>query len=224
MKWLSILLMIFSVQAQATHIGNENIKKSDLTQFDLPLLIGDWYLLNQTPEAGGQDFIAIKLTLESDYTFQINIQKKDYSVEQWDGHFSADDDTLVLGSDSAQPQIYDYDSNHNILDLNGIRFTKVLPNTLAGVWSSESLAGHGLEANDIAKMDLVLQPNFIFLFKVISETGEQVVHKGVFYTEDDHLVLLYAEGEHDTTYILKNDKLTIESEGGDMFAVLNRIQ
>jgi hypothetical protein len=73
-------------------------------------------------------------------------------------------------------------------------------------------------------MDLVLQPDFVFTFRVANESGEEAIHQGVYYTEGDHLVLLYEDGEHDTRYTLNSDVLTLEGEEGGMYAVLNRIR
>lgn len=111
-----------------------------------------------------------------------------------------------------------------MLNLNGVTFTKGLPNALAGIWSSAQLSGEGMIANQINKMDLILQPDFVFMFRVTSEDGDESVKKGVYYTEGNHLVLLYENGEHDTTYVLDTDQLTLQEESGEMLAVLNRVR
>ncbi|OIQ26375.1 hypothetical protein [uncultured Vibrio sp.] len=220
MKWIVVLLacVSFSVLSQTS---NNN---KDLTQFDLPFLLGDWYLVNPDPKNSSDNFIAIKLSLNSNYSFQIDIQKKDYSVDHWEGLYAANDDTIILGLNTDEPQVYNYSGNHNLLNMNGVMFTKALPNALAGMWSSESLSGDDLLASNVSQMDIILQPDFVFLFRVINEEGVENVHKGVYYTEDDHLVLLYEKGEHETRYTLNNDRLTLEADEGGMFAVLNRIR
>jgi hypothetical protein len=86
------------------------------------------------------------------------------------------------------------------------------------------VSGDDKHAQDIARMDLILQPDFVFTFRVSSSEGSEAIHSGVYYTEDDHIVLLYQDGEHDATYTLDQDELTLEVEDGDMFAVLNRIR
>ncbi|MDF5596606.1 hypothetical protein P3735_26310, partial [Vibrio parahaemolyticus] len=78
-------------------------------------------------------------------------------------------------------------------------------------------------ANNINQMDLILQPDFVFMFRVSNEEGDESIKQGVFYTEDEFLVLLYENGEHGTTYKLNKDELTIEDSNGDMYAVLNRV-
>ncbi|MDA9556091.1 hypothetical protein N9R79_01125 [Vibrio sp.] len=220
-KWFLIFLACMSFSAWSSgkvekHVG--------LSQFDLPFLIGDWYLINPSPENSSEQFRAIKLTLTSDYNFSIDIQKLDYSVDHWEGLFTADNETIILGIESNDPQAYRYEGNHNLLNLNGVTFTKALSNTLAGVWSSESLTGDDLSASNISSMDLVLQPDFVFSFRVMNNTGEEVVHRGVYYTENDNLVLLYENGEQETTYTLKSNQLTLEGQDSDMYAVMNRIQ
>ena len=99
-----------------------------------------------------------------------------------------------------------------------------LPNALAGIWSSAELSGSDLRASNIQKMDLVLQPDFVFMFRVSDETGDEIIQRGVYYTEGDQLVLLYEDGEHGTRYTLNSDVLTLEGEESDMYAVLNRIR
>ncbi|MCA3986882.1 hypothetical protein JKP12_13540 [Vibrio vulnificus] len=222
MKWLLTLLAaltLSSVYAQDT-----STKSADLTYFDTPLLIGDWYLVNPNVEESREDFRAIKLTLNSKYEFQIDIQKRDYSIDHWEGIYTANEDTIILGLNTDEPQVYQYESNHNMLNLNGVTFTKGLPNALAGIWSSAQLSGEGMIANQINKMDLILQPDFVFMFRVTSEDGDESVKKGVYYTEGNHLVLLYENGEHDTTYVLDTDQLTLQEESGEMLAVLNRVR
>ncbi len=78
-------------------------------------------------------------------------------------------------------------------------------------------------ANNINQMDLILQPDFVFMFRVSNEEGEEAVKQGVFYTEGEHLVLLYENGEHGTRYTLNQNELTIQDSNGDMYAVLNRV-
>ncbi|EGR0207881.1 hypothetical protein FMH16_15150 [Vibrio vulnificus] len=222
MKWLLTLLAaltLSSVYAQDT-----STKSADLTYFDTPLLLGDWYLVNPNVEESREDFRAIKLTLNSKYEFQIDIQKRDYSIDHWEGIYTANEDTIILGLNTDEPQVYQYESNHNMLNLNGVTFTKGLPNALAGIWSSAQLSGEGMIANQINKIDLILQPDFVFMFRVTSEDGDESVKKGVYYTEGNHLVLLYENGEHDTTYVLDTDQLTLQEESGEMLAVLNRVR
>ncbi len=219
MKWFFILLSFFCLSVFA----GENTKEDDLSHFDTPFLIGDWYLMNPRPDESAENFRAIKLSLGSDYTFSIDIQKKDYSVDHWEGMYNANEDTIVLGLNTDEPQIYAYRNNHNTLDLNGVTFTKGLSNALAGIWSSSHVSGDGLMANNINHMVLILQPDFVFLFRVSNEAGEESVKQGVFYTEDEYLVLLYENGEQGTTYKLKENELTIQDSSGDMYAVLNRV-
>ncbi|CAH1608549.1 MULTISPECIES: hypothetical protein [Vibrio] len=219
MKWFIILLSFccYSVSSAETN------KEDELSHFDTPFLIGDWYLMNPNPEDSAENFRAIKLTLGSNYTFSIDIQKKDYSIDHWEGLYNANEDTIVLGLNTDEPQIYAYQNNHNTLDLNGVTFTKGLSNALAGIWSSSHVAGDGMLANNINQMDLILQPDFVFMFRVANESGEESVKQGVFYTEGEHLVLLYENGEHGTRYKLNQNELTIEDSSGEMYAVLNRV-
>jgi hypothetical protein len=221
MKWFFILLSFFCFSVYSTDSSRE--REEELSHFDTPFLIGDWYLLNPNPGESAENFRAIKLSLGSDYMFSIDIQKKDYSVDHWEGLYNVNEDTIVLGLNTNEPQVYAYQNNHNTLDLNGVTFTKGLSNALAGIWTSTYISGEGLAASKINHMDLILQPDFVFLFRVSNEAGQESVKQGVFYTEDQYLVLLYENGEHGTTYKLNKNELTIEDPNGDMYAVLNRV-
>ncbi|MDN3610073.1 hypothetical protein ACODM8_14625 [Vibrio ostreicida] len=220
MKWFTFLFACFSLAAFANEIRDNR----DLTQFDQPFLLGDWYLVNPNPEQSEENFLAIKLSLDSNYSFKIDIQKRDYSVDHWEGGYAANDDTLILGVNTSEPQIYDYSSNHNMLNLNGVTFTKALSNSLAGMWSSDQLGGEDIVHSKVQQVDLILQPDFVFMFRVSNDQGDEAVHKGVYYTEGEHLVLLYEHGEHETKYSLNSDILTLEMEEGSMYAVLNRVR
>lgn len=220
MKCLSIFLIFCSFSV----LSGPSRDNNDLTHFDQPFLLGDWYFLNPKADTETDSFLAVRLTLASDYSFSIDIQKPDYSIENWSGLFAVDEETLILGFNSDEPQVYEYQSNHHKLNLNGVLFTKALSNGLAGIWSSVTVSGDDKQAKNINQMDLILRPDFLFTFRVRSDTGKEAIHNGVYYTENDRLVLLYQNGEHDTTYTLTEDELTLEVEDGDMFAVLNRIR
>ncbi|GAK83222.1 WD40 repeat [Vibrio ponticus] len=223
MRWIGILLACFSFSAWSS--SATGAKQSDiLSYFDHPFLLGDWYLVNPDPENSKENYIAIKLTLDSKFNFAIDIQKKDYTIDRWEGMYTANEDTIILGLNTDHPQVYGYASNHNMLNLNGVMFRKALSNSLAGMWSSQHLAGDDLMASEVDRMDLILQPDFVFLFKVSNPDGDEAVRRGVYFTEGEHLVLLYENGEHNTRYKLNRDTLTIESNEGGMFAVLNRIR
>lgn len=79
MKWILLFLSCLSFAAfgsEVTPNGQQSKSDSNLSHFDLPLLLGDWYLMNPDPEQGTENFRAIKLTLDSNYSFTIDIQKK----------------------------------------------------------------------------------------------------------------------------------------------------
>ncbi|MFG0606107.1 hypothetical protein ACF8CX_10315 [Vibrio mimicus] len=223
MKWMFTFVMSLLFTASSPVLSASKGERADLTQFDQPLLLGDWYLLNPNPEQSSENFRVIKLSLASDYHFSIDIQKKDYSVDHWNGDYSADDKTMILGLDSSDPQTYQYENNHHQLTLNGVTFTKGLPNTLAGNWSSDKINNPQGEDFENSLIQLTLQPDFVFLFHIVNPNGHEATHRGVYYTEGNRLVLLYAEGEHDTRYVLDEDQLTLEIDDS-MTVVMNRVQ
>ncbi|WP_182288628.1 hypothetical protein [Vibrio spartinae] len=219
MKWyVAILSFVCSGSGfSASH-------KSDLTQFDFPFLIGEWYLMNPDPEDPHQDFMSIHLTLSSSYTFAVQVKKRDSSIEYWEGGYTASQDTLMLGTHTIEPQIYTYQTTHNRLMLNGVTFFKALSRTLVGYWQSEYLSGTEVGVVGVTQIQLILQPDFLFFIRSIDEQGNEAVHRGVYYTENDHLVLLYDQGEHDTRFQVSADQLTVNFENGAMVAVLNRVE
>ncbi|HHI5409224.1 TPA: hypothetical protein ACPXMY_000633 [Vibrio metoecus] len=224
MKWIFtfVISILFTASSTVLSANTTPGSRADLTQFDQPLLLGDWYLLNPNPEQSSENFRVIKLSLASDYQFSIDIQKKDYSVDHWNGDYSADEKTIILGLDSSDPQVYQYENNHHLLTLNGVTFTKGLPNTLAGNWSSNQIEGMEQDV-DHSLIQLTLQPDFVFSFHIVNPNGHEATHRGVYYTEGNRLVLLYSEGEHDTRYVLDQDQLTLEIDDG-MTVVMNRVQ
>jgi hypothetical protein len=196
----------------------------DLTQFDYPLLVGDWYLL-KTNSGIEQDFAAIRLTLSSSYTFTIQVQNRDDSIGYWEGKYSVDQNTITLGIQSLTPQSYSYVMTHNRLMLNGVIFYKAFSNTLVGYWQSQSLSGHEHGDVGVTKIELVLQPDFVFLIRSCDEQGNEVIHEGVYYTENNHLVFLYEQGEHDARFELdSDDQMILNLEDGAMLAVLTRVR
>ncbi len=52
MKWFIILLSVccFSVSSAETN------KEDELSHFDTPFLIGDWYLMNPNPDDSSENF------------------------------------------------------------------------------------------------------------------------------------------------------------------------
>jgi hypothetical protein len=215
-----LLLIVLVVTIPFSVVASE----PQAQRFDYPFLLGEWYITNSDPESPTENFRAIRLNFDSNYYFTIDIQKKDYSVEHWEGTYNASNDTVVLGLNTPTPQVYAYQTTHNKLNLNGITFIKALPEPIAGIWSSEVLSGDDLMASNVAKLDLILQPDFVFMFRSSGQTGVESIKQGVYYIENDKLVLLYEDGETQSNYSLVEDKLTLSGEGADMYAELSRIR
>ncbi|GAD81383.1 hypothetical protein [Vibrio ezurae] len=192
--------------------------------FDYPFILGEWYISNVEPDTNQDNFLAIRLRLNSNYSFSIDIQKRDYSIEHWEGMYNASNDTIILGLDTSTPQVYSYKTTHNRLNLNGITFRKALSAPLAGVWSSQRLAGDDLQASNVQKIDLILQPDFVFMSRSSGMNGEESIKRGIYYIEDEHIVLLYENGETQSSYNLKDDTLTLLGAGTDMYAELARVR
>jgi hypothetical protein len=215
--------MVFSSSLSATS-AEITRPKSDLTQFDYPFLLGDWYLINPNPAEGHAEFLAIRLHIASNYQFAIEIQNKDQSVNYWQGDYSLSRDTLVLGLNTDSPQFYNYSANHNQLMLNGIQFSKGYPSALIGRWKSAEIRGDDILASNVSTVSLTLQPDFMFLFMSESVDGNLAAYQGVYYYEGNSLVLLYEKGEHNSRYKIENNNLILESDDFDMYAVMNKVE
>lgn len=211
----------YSVSATSAEIIKN---RTDITQFDFPFMLGDWYLINPSPDEGHVDFLAIRLHISSDYQFAIEIQNKDLSVHYWQGDYSLSSDTLVLGLNSETPQTYSYLASHNQLMLNGIQFSKGYPSALVGRWKSEEIRGDDILASNVSTVSLTLQPDFMFLFMSESDDGNLAAYQGIYYYEGEHLVLIYEKGEHNSKYKVDNNTLTLEGAGFDMYTVMNRVE
>lgn len=220
---LTCCTLVFSVSVRATNAEIDN-NKIDLTQFDYPFLLGDWFLINPEPEKGHSDFLAIRLHIASDYQFAIEIQNKDQSTNYWQGSYSLSNDTLILGLDTVMPQTYSYSANHNHLVLNGIPFVKGYSPELIGRWKSAEIKGADILASNVSHVSLTLQPDFMFLFMSESADGNLAAYQGIYYYEGENLVLMYEKGEHNSRYKVENNTLTLEGMGFDMYTVMNRVE
>ncbi|CAM3578803.1 hypothetical protein VA7868_04386 [Vibrio aerogenes CECT 7868] len=219
-KYFILLCLVFS--GQVTGIQKD---KQDLTQFDFPFLIGDWHLVNTLSGSGNdaEDYLSIRLQLKSSYMFAVQIHKKDSSVEYWEGDYTADGNTLTLGAKTLTPQVYSYSATHNQLMLNGVIFYKALSRALVGVWESHQISGYERTDTGVEQLQLILQPDFIFSIRVQNDRGKEVVHQGVYYTESDHLVFLFEDGEHDAKFELEANQMVLNLEDGAILATLKRI-
>ncbi|PKF50753.1 hypothetical protein [Enterovibrio nigricans] len=215
-KLLSLALVIFFLATP--------VKSQDLTQLDFPLLIGDWYWFSsdQSTSASGENaYKAINISFNSDFRFSVKLLKRDGSVEEAVGVYDLDESTLVLSDDYGETQRHFYKLNHNQLSLQGAQFTKVLPNNLSGTWHSNVISGKDVDER-VSDLALVLRPDFLFSVKVSGVEGRSVTHRGVYYLEDDHLVLIYRGGQQDSVFELQADTLKLSNNQFGMEAVLER--
>lgn len=221
MKIFIVILACVSFGIASSELSRD---KADLTQFDHPFLLGDWYLVNPFPDESADDFLVIRLHISSAYTFALEIQKQDNSSEYWAGGYSVSSNTLILGTENETQQVYNYDVNHNQLSLNGIRFSKGYHSGLIGSWTSETIDGEDILASKVSKMNLTLQPDFMFLFMAESQDGNLAAYQGIYYFEGDNLVLMYEKGEQNSRYSIERGQLTLQSEDFDMLTVLNKVK
>lgn len=217
-KWLCLFSVFFSLSMPA--------KASDLTQFDFPLLLGDWYWFSpDQQEAEGEDnqYKAINISFNSDYRFNVKLLKRDGTVEEANGYYDLDESTLVLNDDQGESQHHEYKLNHNQLMLRGAKFTKILPNNLSGAWYSDVIQGNDVD-DGVAELALMLRPDFLFSVRVSGTEGQSITHRGVYILEDDRLVLIYRGGQQDSQFELDADTLTLTNNQFGMEAVLKRQQ
>ncbi|MGO1296616.1 MAG: hypothetical protein ACTMIA_04815 [Vibrio sp.] len=222
MKWLFCVIFSFGMVVTPFSVAHQN-DQHDLTYFDHPFLLGDWYFVNPHPEQTPDGYRSIYVQLRSDYHFQIDVKKQDHSVQHWQGLFSASDDTLQFQFNSGEKHNYAYQSSHNTLYMNGLYFYKALPRELAGQWTSQNVKNIEKRNNHaIDRIDLLIKPDFVFSFRSVNHQGGETEHQGVFYIEQNHLVLMYENGQHDAKYSVNKDIMTLNMENGALLATLSR--
>ena len=222
MKWLRCVILSLWVMVTPFSWAHQD-GQHDITYFDHPFLLGDWYFINPHPEDTPEGYRSIHVQLRSDYRFQIDVKKQDHSVQHWQGHFSANDEALQFQFTNGEKHNYAYQGSHNTLYMNGLYFYKALPRELAGQWKSDdvkNLEAQGKHAVD--HIELLIKPDFVFLFRSVTSQGDETVHQGVFYIEQNHFVFMYEHGQHDAKYSLHNDTMTLDMENGSLLATLSR--
>lgn len=199
------------------------VSAQDLTQFDFPFLLGDWYWFSpdQSETDSGSDYKAINISFSSDYSFKVKLLARNGHVQQASGVYDLDDTTLVLFDSEGDTQYHGYQLNHYQLELRGTTFTKLLPYDLSGSWVSRDIQGIDVGDN-VSEMSLVLRSDFIFTMKVFGKEGRSITHNGVYILEDNHLVLIYRGGQQDSVFALEDDILTLSHVHFDMEARLQR--
>ncbi|MGO2341216.1 hypothetical protein [Vibrio litoralis] len=218
MKSLIVLLSSLALGAAAF----ESPKKYDMFLFDNPFLIGQWHVINPAPETIPEDFLSITLELESNYQFGIQIQRKDRTVHSWSGEYSIDDSEIVLGVESESPQTYQYTVNPNQLLLNGVAFSKTVPEHLSGYWRSTEVRGSDVESSFVSDIDLVLYPNFYFSIQSFTSKGSNKYRDGIYYIEDNYIYFIYNDGEQASQYALNSQQLVLSSQDADMYIAFQR--
>ncbi|MDD1791662.1 hypothetical protein LRP50_00780 [Enterovibrio sp. ZSDZ42] len=216
-KWISLMIVVISVSMP--------VKAQDLTQFDFPLLIGDWYWFSPDQQQDNTNeettYKAINISFGSDYRFDVKLLKSDGEIEEAEGFYDLDENTLVLNDDFGDSQQHEYKLSHNQLKLKGAKFTKILPHNLSGAWFSDVIGGKDVDER-VDELALMLRPDFLFSVRVSGKQGQQVTHRGVYFLENDHLVLIYRGGQQDSQFELDSNTLTLTNTQFGMEAVLRR--
>ncbi|HBV76013.1 MULTISPECIES: hypothetical protein [Vibrio] len=218
MKSLVMLLSCLTLGASAF----ETPKKYDMQLFDLPFLIGQWKVINPSPETIPDDFLSISLSLESNYLFDIRIERKDRTIDSWQGEYKADRQDIILGINSETPQHYTYDVNANQLYLNGVAFQKVQPQYLSGFWKSTEVKGQDVVSSLVSNIDLTLYPNFYFSIQSYNAKGRHKYRDGIYYIEDNFIYFVYNDGEQSSQYIIDSNRLVLSSSETDMHITFQR--
>ncbi|MFV0575341.1 MAG: hypothetical protein ACK5NC_08035 [Vibrio sp.] len=223
-KVLVVMLTCLSCAFWSNYLlAVESPKRQDIFLFEKPFLIGKWYVENPDPHFFPQNFHSITLVLASDYSFHIQLVNKDNSVLVWAGKYNATDDVLVIGSDSENPQQYQYSVNANQLIVNGVPFAKLSPKNLTGYWRSTEVRGSDIASSSLSHIDLVLYPNFYFSIQSSNKNGNNKYRDGVYYTEDNHIFFLYNDGEQASQYSLSTNNLILTSPDEDMYIDFRRL-
>ncbi|CED71466.1 putative exported protein [Aliivibrio wodanis] len=220
MKPMILLILLFLISPFVSNATVE-IKQKSLTYFENPFLIGDWYFL----KPGVENNEVLHISLSSSHKFLIEvIEISSNKVESWRGRFEISQDSIRFEGEGEldESQVYHYGVNHNRLYLNGVEFFKVVPEKIIGSWNSRLLSGEDIMASNVKSLNLKLGSDFIFLLNVVSESGKTNQHIGYYYFEGEDLVLLYEEGEQESTFHIEEDQLEMKNEQFGMYALLVR--
>lgn len=212
---VSMLLVSLTGTAQA---------KADLTEFDYPLLLGDWYWFSNTEEgveSEGSSYRAMNIKFKSDYHYVIRLLQVDGNVEEWSGIYDIDESTVTFRSRGQPEQQHTYMLSYNQFLLDGARFTKLAPEHLAGNWRSSRISGQDV-GDAVTQLSLSLRPDFLFSAEVSGKNGKKIEHRGIYYIEDDQIVLIYEDGQHDSQFRLGSNTLTLTNKLFGMEAIMQR--
>lgn len=220
MKLIMLTVLLFFIFPFASNAKVE-LESNSLTYFENPFLIGDWYFFK--PDHVENDYDVLHIELNSDNEFRIEmIEIASNSAEEWKGTFNISQDSIRFEGEGEAAQVYNYQVSHNRLYLNGVEFFKVVPDRMIGSWNSKLVSGEDIMASNVESLNLKLRSDFVFLLEIISETGKKNQQVGYYYFEDNDLVLLYEEGEQESTFIIKEDVFELKNEQFGMYALLQR--
>ncbi|HIF9357008.1 TPA: lipocalin family protein [Photobacterium damselae] len=216
-----ILMIIVMMITSSLSLANN---KHDITEFDYPFLLGDWYWFSPSDdgvESDGVHYRAMNIKFKSTYQFMLRMLKADGSVDEWVGTYDIDESSVTLFANGHPEQSHSYMLSYNQFILDGARFTKLAPENLPGNWRSSQLSGKDIH-QEIEELSLSLRPDFLFSAEVSDKEGKTKQHQGVYYLEDNNIVLMYETGQHSSEFQLASDTLTLTNTDFGMEAVMLR--
>lgn len=220
MKLIMLTVLLFFTFPFASNAKVE-FENNSLTYFENPFLIGDWYFFK--PDHVENDYDVLHITLNSDNQFKIEmIEIASNSAEEWKGTFDISQDSIRFEGEGEVAQVYNYQVSHNRLYLNGVEFFKVVPDRMIGSWNSKLVSGEDIMASNVESLNLKLRSDFVFLLEIISETGKKNQQVGYYYFEDNDLVLLYEDGEQESTFMINDGTFELKNEQFGMYALLQK--
>ncbi|MGF1732328.1 lipocalin family protein [Photobacterium kasasachensis] len=203
---------------------SSHLYADDLTEFDYPLLLGDWYWFSNTDDgvdSEGTSYRAMNIKFKSSYRFVIRLLQVDGTVEEWDGKYDIDETTLTFLAKGQPEQQHSYMLSYNQFLLDGARFTKLAPENLPGNWRSSRISGNDV-GDGVSELSISLRPDFLFSAEVSGSNGKKKEHQGIYFIEDDRIVLIYEDGQHDSQFLLGSDTLTLTNKQFGMEAIMRR--
>ncbi|MDX1301733.1 lipocalin family protein [Photobacterium sp.] len=196
----------------------------DLTEFDYPLLLGDWYWFSTTEkgvESEGANYRAMNIKFKSSYNFVIRLLRVDGTVDEWDGKYDIDETNINFLAKGQDEQQHSYMLSYNQFILDGARFTKLAPDNLPGEWRSSNISGKDVDEG-IEQLSISLRPDFLFSAEVSNSEGKKKEHRGIYYLEGDHIVLIYEDGQQESQFLLGTDTLILTNKQFGMEATFQR--
>lgn len=211
MKKLFILFMTLTLSF--TIAAKENIleENRDIEEFDHPLLLGDWTMI----ESQNVEGYSFDVSFNDNYVYTINMVENFVKFKET-GYYKIEDDKILLESNDFENKktVLSMYFNHEKMMLNNIYFQKEAPNKILGGWSSTEV-GSVSGKPPIEHFEIDFYDNFLFETRSSKKNGGKI-KGGVYTVMNNQMVLFYADGQTSLRFKMDEEQLLLDIEDGDL--------